>query len=113
MKRLKINLNVEQDARLEAYLELMNGILKLTPTQLEVLTRLVKYNPKVVTPNSRKEIARQMGFKNVAVVNNFIKVLRDKSVILRNEETGLYYYNPTVIPPEQLESVEFVFGHEQ
>lgn len=109
MKKLKISLKVGREDRFDAYLELMNGILKLTPTQLKVLAMLIRKNPKSCTPKARQEVTQTMGFKNVAVTNNFIKVLRDKGIITKNEETGLYEYNSSIIPPEEITSVEFAF----
>lgn len=109
MRRLKLELNIAPESRFDAYLELINGILKLTPTQLKVLATLVKENPVACTPAVRKEVTRKMGFKNVAVTNNFIKVFKDKGIILKNETKGIYEYAVTVTPPPEFEAVEFVF----
>jgi Fe2+ or Zn2+ uptake regulation protein len=109
MKKLKIQLDVTPENRLEAYLELINGILKLTPTQLRVLVILIQENPEACTPAVRHIVTEKMKFKNVAVTNNFIKVLKDKGIITKNERNGVFEYTSTVIPPPDFESVEFTF----
>lgn len=109
MAKQKINIRVSEDEKLDAYLELMNGVLKLTPTQLKVLTELIRENPKACTPKSRVEVTSKMGFKSVTVTNNFIKVLRDKGIILKDRDAGLFHFAGTVVPPKGLESVEFIF----
>ena len=109
MKKLRVVINVEKEGRLDAYLELMNSIMKLTGTQLKVLTELVRENPRVCTPQIRHNVTRKMGFKSITVTNNFIKVLRDKGILNRNKLLKTYEYNKAIIPAGEVESVEFVF----
>lgn len=113
MKRLQLVIETREEEKVDIYLELMNGIFKLTPTQLKVLKQLVRENPGMCTPLARKNVTESMGFASIKVTNNFIKVLKDKGLIIKDPVSGTFRYDKMVIPPADLEVVEFTFDYGQ
>lgn len=92
------------------YLVLLNGILKLTSVELDVLAAFLEFDPFVcATKTARKVVAEKLGMKNVAVLNNYVKALKDKGII-RKDTFGNYKYLDIVSPKSQLESIEFVIA---
>lgn len=92
------------------YYTAMNGILNLTNKQLEVLAELSYIRnsfPKDYTeeqldnytfaPASRSLVAERMGISNYNL-NNLLKVLRDKKIILKTN-SGRTLINPNVYTP--------------
>ena len=47
--------------------------------------------------------------KNVAVLNNYVKALKDKGCIVK-DAPGKYSYNPIVNPRQDVNSIEFVLN---
>jgi len=95
---------------IEDYLILLNGLLKLTPTEIKVLTEFLEHDNVIcASKKSRKIVAESLKMKNVAVLNNYIKVLKDKGCIYK-DSIGVYRYNPIVAPPKELSSIEFVLS---
>lgn len=103
----KISVPINLDGTRD-YLTLLNGILKLTPVELDVLAAFLEYDPIVcVSKRARKVVAEKLGMKNVAVLNNYVKALKDKGVI-RKDAYGMYKYLDIVSPKTSLESIEFI-----
>lgn len=91
------------------YLELLNGILKLTPRELDSLLLFLDYDQDVAcSMQARKHVASAMNFKSVSVLNNYVKSLKDKKVIYKDSR-GVYRYNDIVKPNGNLESLTFKF----
>lgn len=106
--RANVTLRDEPLGYLEDYLLLLNGLLKLTGTEIKVLAAFLDYDNTIcATKRGRKVVAEQLKMKNVAVLNNYVKSLKDKGCIYK-DRTGLYRYNPIVSPREDVESIEFV-----
>lgn len=106
--RANVTLRDEPLGYLEDYLLLLNGLLKLTGTEIKVLAAFLDYDDSIcATKQGRKVVAEQLKMKNVAVLNNYVKSLKDKGCIYK-DRTGLYRYNPIVSPREDIESIEFV-----
>lgn len=91
------------------YLELLNGILKLTPRELDTLLYFIQYDPETAcSMKARKFVASAMNFKNVSVLNNYVKSLKDKQVIFK-DKSGVYRYNNIVKPSNSFEQLTFKF----
>ena len=91
------------------YLELLNGILKLTPRELDTLLHFLQHDQEVAcSMKARKVVADAMNFKNVSVLNNYVKSLKDKKVIYK-DKAGVYRYNDIVKPSASLEQLTFKF----
>lgn len=92
------------------YLTLLNGILKLTTVELDVLSAFLDFDPFVcATKTARKAVAEKLGMKNVAVLNNYVKALKDKGII-NKDSYGNYKYIDIVSPKTELESIEFMIS---
>jgi len=102
----KINVPVTLEGKRD-YLSLLNGILKLTTVELDVLAAFLEVDQFIcATKTSRKIVAEKLGMKNVAVLNNYVKALKDKGVIYK-DQFGNYKYIDVVSPRMELESIEF------
>ena len=80
------------------YVTAVNGILKLTDREIEVIAAFIRYdNQNAATPSARKYVAEELEMKSVAVLNNFVKALKDKGVILPiPDEKNRYTYHPII-----------------
>ena len=91
------------------YLELLNGILKLTPRELDSLLLFLEFDQDIAcSMQARKHVAQAMSFKSVSVLNNYVKSLKDKKVIYKDDH-GVYRYNDIVKPDGNLKSLTFKF----
>lgn len=57
---------------------------------------------------ARKHVATEMNFKSVSVLNNYVKSLKDKRVI-HKDDYGVYRYNDIVKPHGKLDTLTFKF----
>lgn len=106
--RASVTLRDEPLEYVEDYLLLLNGLLKLTGTEIKVLAAFIDYDDSVcASKQARKVVAERLKMKNVAVLNNYVKALKDKGCIYK-DRTGMYRYNEIVCPREDVESIEFV-----
>lgn len=107
MAKLKAQVTLSKNGRTLEYLQLLNGLLRLTGTELKVLAEFIDYDSYVCAqPLARKIVTQRLKMKNVAVLNNYIKSLKDKGCIYK-DATGLYKYNNLVSPKEEVTSIEF------
>lgn len=110
MSKIQARVTLRDDALgyLEDYLRLLNGLLKLTGTELKVLAAFLEYDSTIcATQRARKIVAEKLMMKNVAVLNNYVKALKDKGCIYK-DGSGLYRYNDIVSPKEKVSSIEFL-----
>lgn len=106
---MQLTIKTSKKSFLRHYLELLNGILKLTPRELDSLLLFIEYDHEVAcSMQARKAVAEQMNFKNVSVLNNYVKSLKDKQVIYK-DRNGVYRYNNIVKPSDTLEQLTFQF----
>lgn len=112
MSKVQANVTLRIDPRgyIEDYLILLNGLLKLTSTEIKVLAAFLEYDHRVcATQKARKVVAESLKMKNVAVLNNYVKALKDKGCIYK-DSMGEYEYNPIVNPKGGVTSVEFLIN---
>jgi len=103
--RVPVTLGGTQD-----YLSLLNGILKLTAVEIDVLAAFLDVDPFIcATKKGRRIVAEKLGMKNVAVLNNYVKSLKDKGIIYK-DQFGSYKYIDIVSPRMELESIEFTIS---
>lgn len=107
MGKLLVNIPT-QEAFIEHWVQITSGVTRLTETQQKVLVELLKANPTECDTNARRIVTEKLGFKNLAVTANFIKILRDKGVLCPQAE-GKLTYSPLVNPPSGTTSIEFEF----
>ena len=94
------------------YLEVFNGMLKLTNKEMQVLAAFLdkyhKLKEHKIDPFSteiRNQIAEELGMENENSINIYVKNLKDKQAI-RNIK-GKYVFNPLVVKQEGEEGVVF------
>lgn len=106
---MEIAVAVDKESFRRKYLELMNGVMKLTPRELDVLEVFLSIDDEVACSKmARKQVVEQLNFKSVSVLNNYVKGLKDKGVILVDKH-GVYRYHPITKGKYGLPSVTFKF----
>lgn len=106
MKTLQIQ--VTKETYISSFLEVLNGLLKLSDTELKVLTVFLDVNSKEPCSHEFKlEVIKRCEMKNVAVLNNYIKKFKDKGVLIVDK--GLYFYNPVLNPENFRDGLAFSF----
>lgn len=110
MAKISVPVQLSDDTYARDYLTLLNGILKLTPVELDVLAAFVDYDPFICASKAaRKVVVEKLGMKNVAVLNNYVKALKDKGIIHKDRYNN-YKYIDIVSPKSTLESIEFILS---
>lgn len=99
-------LKVDENLFITRHLQVLNGILNLTKMQRLVLGRFLFYGD--VTTETRHKVMEDLTLKSSADVNNYVKQLKDKSVILEQED-GKYVLNPKILPDREGVSILFVW----
>ena len=110
MAKISVPVQLSPDTQVRDYLTLLNGILKLTAVELDVLAAFVDYDPFICASKAaRKAVVETLGMKNVAVLNNYVKALKDKGIIYKDRYNN-YKYIDVVSPKTKLDGIEFVFA---
>lgn len=92
------------------YITSINGLLKLTDREIEVLTAFIRFDAdQAITPAARKYVAEELNMKSVAVLNNFVKALKDKGVIQKKGKNS-HVYHPILRNITQDVIIEIRFG---
>ncbi len=106
---MQLEIQTSKKSFIRHYLELLNGILKLTPRELDSLLLFLEFDAEVAcSMQARKHVADAMSFKSVSVLNNYVKSLKDKQVIYKDDH-GVYRYNDIVKPNGNLDTLTFKF----
>ena len=111
---MKIQIPTTKQRIRRDYLSAINGLLKLTKTELDVvyvLCKVDKTNP--CTKDNRIKAASTLGWSR-AVLNNAIKALKDKNVLLYDKETRKYSFHQLVlrVPEEDTTLVSYLLSFE-
>lgn len=65
------------------YIRLINTFFDFSAKEIEILSELIRQNPKVVTKDSRLAVCDKLGLSNV-FLNTYIKRIKDKEGIAAN-----------------------------
>jgi F0F1-type ATP synthase epsilon subunit len=78
----KINIKTNNTLK---FLQVFNGILELTDTELRVLANLIDLSETVnlCSPANKKKVADAMEIKDHNTLNNYVKRLKDKKAIVQ------------------------------
>lgn len=78
----KINIKTNNTLK---FLQVFNGILELTDTELRVLANLIDNSETVnlCSPINKKKVADIMEIKDHNTLNNYVKRLKDKKAIVQ------------------------------
>ena len=98
MKKKKIKVNINTTYK---YIQLWNGIFKLTDKELTILSSFVDVNNITEEDNlcsikNKKKVAGMVGIRDHNTLNNYIKKFKDKGALLLRQNT--YYLNPFLNP---------------
>jgi F0F1-type ATP synthase epsilon subunit len=79
-------INIKADTTLK-FLQVFNGILELTDTELQVLANLIDLRDTVnlCSPANKKKVADKMEIKDHNTLNNYVKRLKDKNAIVQTK----------------------------
>lgn len=101
------------------YLTLMNGIFNLTKTEIRILSEFIAFDPdRIASALARKVVAEKLGLlggedgKSLASLNNYVKKLKEKKVILTTEDS-YYTLHPNLHPKHFAEGIQFKFTYVQ
>lgn len=90
------------------YLEVLNGLFRLTPQEMEVLRLLIEADPLVpCSRKARRFVQEKMEFKTTIVVSNYIGALKSKQAIIQTVDG--YKFNPMLIPSPEQDSIEIIW----
>ncbi len=101
---------------MKAWLILFSGILKLTAKEIDVLAAFINAKLRleaagikmnVFTPEVKKIVAKQLSMNNFNSLNVYIKSLKDKGVIYKGKESGLYLIHPVALWQEDKITIVF------
>jgi F0F1-type ATP synthase epsilon subunit len=79
-------IKIQTDTTLK-FLQVFNGILELTDTELKVLAEFIDSSETVnlCSPINKKKIAENLGIKDHNTLNNYVKRLKDKKAIVQTK----------------------------
>lgn len=97
MDYLPLDIAVSGESFTKSYLEALNGILKLTGTELRVLSVLLEYSKESAGDRGSRMYAREKLSFSRSNIYNYLTRLEEKGCLVKNEDAS-YSYNPVVVP---------------
>ena len=95
--RSRLSVKLRSENKYTAYLKLINGILDLTPRELNVLAAFMELNPNSpCSSEDRRTVKKNFDIVNV---NVYVKMFKDRGLIKR--EGNAYKVSPLIVPPEK------------
>lgn len=78
--------NIKTDTT-QKFLQIFNGILELTDTELKVLAEFIDLSETVnlCSPANKKKVSEKLEIKDHNTLNNYVKRLKDKGAIVQNK----------------------------
>jgi hypothetical protein len=106
MNSFKINANTTLK-----YLQVFNGILKLTDKELLVLSKFIDLSNTVnlCSSASKKLVAVELDIKDANTLNNYVKRLKDKKAILK---TNNGYEVAQILKPQKNVTLQITYTNE-
>lgn len=76
-------INIKPNTTLK-FLQVFNGILELTDTELQILAAFIDHGETVnlCSPANKKKVAELLKIKDHNTLNNYVKRLKDKKAIV-------------------------------
>lgn len=106
METRKLVVKYNKDNYFDIQLLILNALFNLTEKEREVVANFMRLNKdSPVKTKDRKKVTEIMGFKNVDVLNNYIKRIVDKGVFIKTR-LG-YKYHPALSPKMYLNNISF------
>ena len=93
--------NIKTDTT-QKFLQIFNGILELTDTELKVLAEFIDSSETVnlCSPANKKKVSETLGIKDHNTLNNYVKRLKDKGAIVQTKNG---YEVATILKREPVE----------
>ena len=106
MKKKKIKVNINTTYK---YVQLWNGIFKLTDKELTILSAFIDVNNITEESNlcsieNKRKVADIVGIKDHNTLNNYVKSFKDKRVILKKGTA--YKLNSFLEPDTNIVEIE-------
>lgn len=115
--------DLEKSQIYKAYFVIINGLLKLTPKELDIVSKLYYYTYEIsksvkdeklqgvllFSTEYKKKIADELSIDNL-LLNNYISSLKKKGVILVEDNTEIKWVNPRFTVDLSKDSVQIVFN---
>lgn len=95
----EITLKLETSKKYLSYLQLMNGILKLSDKQIKILAAFLNLGNggSLCSREDRKQVEYTFDIQNV---NTYVKFFKDRNLIIPSEhKKGLYKPSILITPP--------------
>lgn len=111
MKQKKVAVRIKSTAH---YIKLFNGIINLTDTEIKILAAFIDEFKKVkaagldmnmFSTELKKKVASKLGRDDFNTLNNYIKSMRDKRVLVKVVDG--YEVNDILIPEEGEQEIIF------
>lgn len=103
MKVKSIQIPVSKDAVIRSQIEVLNGILNLTNQEIEVLSALIESDPHhPASKEARLYTLNKLGIKNAPTLNNVIRSLKLKGVLIENVKG--YSFHPILPVLEDIQT---------
>jgi hypothetical protein len=98
MIKKKITVNIDSTYK---YLQIWNGIFDLTNKELQIISafidiQAIRDDVNFCSVGNKKDVAAVVGLKDYNTLNNYVKRLKDKGVILKRN--NYYILNPFLDP---------------
>lgn len=79
-------MNIKTDTT-QKFLQIFNGILELTDTELKVLAEFIDLSETVnlCSPANKKKVSEKLEIKDHNTLNNYVKRLKDKGAIVQTK----------------------------
>jgi len=114
-KERVLNITLSRENFMPRFLEMLNGVAKLTQRERLVFLSLCEIyakhkNVDILTQDNRKEVSRKVKLTSYNISNTIAK-LKEKSAILFDENTSTYYLNPVLVPNDEVTEIKFVINY--
>lgn len=112
MKRRRlITIQINPETLTRDYLQMMNGVMRLTPRQLEVLEAIISISSpgSNLTASVRRKVRQELGFNGHSALNIIIMELKNKGAL----RPGKHFLkiNPYLVPLEDQLELCFRFAY--
>lgn len=106
---MEFKIPVNKDFIYKAILTVLNFNLKLSDTEMDILNILLRNQIEIIDIKSR-ELLRKIMNKDKYVINNHIKRMKEKKILLQSEDYNKkLYINPSIKSLTQDKDITFKF----
>ena len=95
-----LNKNITKDKLYESYYEGLNGILKLTPLELRILTSFsvleATYPDRYTFDKTNRVIVGEENKVSSFNLNNYIRKLKDRGIFVKDIKSNKLVINPNI-----------------